>query len=394
MQWLSVIHLVGHGHMKYPSFLISSALGLCLSGVTGVQAQTDTTRKPTPTSKAAAASAGKGALRIICEGDNAGAEISINGAAKGRCPFDMEVPAGKVLLRAVKPINAEWERSHEEELTLGSGVVRKVDVNVGYRRPTAETVRRWEAAASAGDAEAMYQLGWVYKWGTTRTIDFVKAASYFRRAAAAGHPAGTNEYSEALWRGRGVAVNVAEAKQLQSKAAELGDGDALAEIGANLYFGSEGFPKDERKALEYFKKSLAAGSTYAVGYLDDVEPDQNNKDALDRKKFEIDTRLADAGNMRSLFNLAIQFWFGNKGMKIKHGNFERHGELSAQVFAYTLKAAATGDPSSLVELGESYRVGKIRGAPKDKFLSEQAYRAAIAKGSVEAKEKLAKLLAE
>ena len=220
--------------MKYPSFLISSALGLCLSGVTGVQAQTDTTRKPTPTSKAAAASGGKGALRIVCEGENAGAVISINGAVKGRCPFDVEVPAGKVLLRAVKPINSEWERSQEEELTIGAGVAQKVDVNVGYRRPTTEPVRRWEAAANAGDAEAMYLLGWVYKWGTTRTIDFIKAASYFRRAAAAGHPAGTKEYGEALGRGQGVAINPEEAKQLRMTAAELGDGDVQDVLHAEL----------------------------------------------------------------------------------------------------------------------------------------------------------------
>jgi len=379
--------------MKYSSQFNSLVSVLCLLAVTSAQAQTDAARKPTPTSKAAAASAGKGALRIVCEGDNAGAEISINGAAKGRCPFDMEVPAGKVLLRAVKPINAEWERSHEEELTLGSGVVRKVDVNVGYRRPTAETIKRWEAAANAGDAEAMYQLGWVYKWGTTRTIDFVKAASYFSRAAAAGHPAGTGEYADALRKGRGAAINVEEAKQLQLKAVELGDGDALAEMGAFLYIGIAGFPKDQRKGAEYLQKSLTAGSWRGISFLVRLEPDKSKKDALVRKQFELTKRWADSGDMQSLFALAITYWFGNETLGIETGD-KRHGELIKEAFKYSLRAATTGDPSSLIKLGDDYSVGEIYGAPKDKFLAEQAYRAAIAKGSVEAKEKLAKLLAE
>jgi len=250
--------------MKYPLVAFTSALSLCLLGVSGTQAQTDAARKSTPTLKIANEPAGKGALRIGCEGENAGAEISINGAAKGLCPFDVEVPAGKVLLRAVKPINSEWERSQEEELTIGAGVARKIDVNAGYRRPTPETIKRWEASANAGDAEAMYQLGWVYKWGTTRTIDFVKAASYFRRAAAAGHPSGTKEYGEALGKGRGVAINVVEGKQLQIKALELGDGDTLAGIAGFIYYGVAGYPKDQRKgrSMRRSHRLLEAGEEY------------------------------------------------------------------------------------------------------------------------------------
>jgi len=124
-----------------------------------------------------------------------------------------------------------------------------------------------------------------------------------------------------------------------------------------------------------------------------LEPDKNKKDALERKQFEMKKQRADAGNMSDLFAVAMDYWFGNETLGIGRGD-KKHSELVREVFAYELKAAATGDASSLIKLGDSYSVGEVFGAPKDKFLAEQAYRAAIAKGSAEAKVSLEKLLAE
>lgn len=43
-------------------------------------------------------------LRVTCDGENVGAEVSVNGLVKGTCPVDMLVEAGTTKLRLEKRI--------------------------------------------------------------------------------------------------------------------------------------------------------------------------------------------------------------------------------------------------------------------------------------------------
>jgi hypothetical protein len=62
-------------------------------------------------------------LRVACEGDDVGAEVSVNGKFKGECPLDMQVAPGTLKLRVVKA-----ERQFEKEIRIGDGVVKKIAV--------------------------------------------------------------------------------------------------------------------------------------------------------------------------------------------------------------------------------------------------------------------------
>lgn len=66
--------------------------------------------------------AGDSMLRVICEGEDVGAEVYVNGKIKGECPVDMRVAPGKLNLRVVK-----GENEFVQKMYIGDGVVKKVE---------------------------------------------------------------------------------------------------------------------------------------------------------------------------------------------------------------------------------------------------------------------------
>ena len=91
--------------------------------------------------------AGSG-LRIICEGDASGAEVLIDGKFKGECPLDLQVPEGKLRLRVQKTVDAQHDpRVFEQEIRMGDGVMKKVEVHLGAAELNAEGKRRQQEQA-------------------------------------------------------------------------------------------------------------------------------------------------------------------------------------------------------------------------------------------------------
>lgn len=110
-----------------------------------------------------AAQAENSMLRIMCEGEDVGAEVSINGKFKGECPIDMAVAPGKLQLRVVKNIDASNEGVYEQEIRMGDGVVKKIEIVLSPRskaqeiedkRLAAEAAKADNAAKAAKAAEA------------------------------------------------------------------------------------------------------------------------------------------------------------------------------------------------------------------------------------------------
>lgn len=107
----------------------------------------------------AAANAAGSMLRITCEGDNAGAAVYINGKLKGECPLDMKVPVGKIKLRATKPSDEDHEaRVFEQEIYMGEGVAKKVELRLGEGELTAAgRVKQAEKDEAYAKAMAVYE---------------------------------------------------------------------------------------------------------------------------------------------------------------------------------------------------------------------------------------------
>ena len=76
-------------------------------------------------------------LRISCESNDIGAEVSVNGKFKGECPLDIQVGAGNLTLRLVKKVDDLRERVFEQEIRMGEGTVKRVDARLGPQQLTA-----------------------------------------------------------------------------------------------------------------------------------------------------------------------------------------------------------------------------------------------------------------
>jgi len=81
-------------------------------------------------------------LRVACDGDAVDAEVLVNGQFKGECPLDVQVPAGTLKLRVQKKIDTLNERVFEQELRLGDGAVKRIDVQLSPPQLTAEAKKR------------------------------------------------------------------------------------------------------------------------------------------------------------------------------------------------------------------------------------------------------------
>jgi hypothetical protein len=75
-------------------------------------------------------------LKVHCEGEDAGAEISVNGVFKGECslaPLVIEVAPGRLKLRVEK-----GDREFEKDVRVGDGVLQPVDVVLAKHMSAAE----------------------------------------------------------------------------------------------------------------------------------------------------------------------------------------------------------------------------------------------------------------
>lgn len=77
------------------------------------------------------AHAGTSILRVLCEGDNAGAEVSVDGKFRGKCPLDVQVSPGTLKLRAVKYAGSLYEQVFEQNVQISDGTVMEVEARLG-----------------------------------------------------------------------------------------------------------------------------------------------------------------------------------------------------------------------------------------------------------------------
>lgn len=69
-------------------------------------------------------------LRVSCDGQAVGAEVSIDGKFKGECPIDLQLKAGQFTLKAAKTISGK-PVTFTQSIRLGDDVVKRVEVLLG-----------------------------------------------------------------------------------------------------------------------------------------------------------------------------------------------------------------------------------------------------------------------
>lgn len=96
-------------------------------------------------------------LRLRCDGEAAGALVSINGAKKGECPVDLVVPEGKIRLSVRKSMSEHSFKLYEKELFLSAGAMKRESVVLGPLQFTAEGQRLENERIAREKAEAEAQ---------------------------------------------------------------------------------------------------------------------------------------------------------------------------------------------------------------------------------------------
>ncbi len=113
-------------------------------------------------------------------------------------------------------------------------------------------------AASAGDANALFEIGARFSDGRGVKADLAEASKWYRLAADRGLPPAQYRMGNLLEKGTGVERNIGEAVSYYRSAAEAGNASAMHNLAVLYASGAAGQP-DYAAAVEWFGKAADLG---------------------------------------------------------------------------------------------------------------------------------------
>lgn len=203
-----------------------------------------------------------------------------------------------------------------------------------------------------------------------------EALQHYQAARAAGHATAINSLAALHEEGRGVALDLEQARVLYLEAADRGDSYAMNNLG-RIHRDGLGVPVDREAAVGWFRRAAAHGNTFAynnLGWLLLEEGDASEALVL----FE---GAADAGDIYGYNNLG---WMYERGLGVEPD--------LRQAIGWYEKAAAGGQPHAPINLGLIYRDGR-QGVPADPAQAARWFAEAARTGSAWGRVHLAKLYA-
>ncbi len=168
-----------------------------------------------------------------------------------------------------------------------------------------------QQAATAGHAEAGYNLASLYATGKGGEQDFNKAVRYLEKSSRSGYyPAMTN-LGLLYAQGQGVEQDYLKARDLWLKAAEGEHADAMHNL-AVIYATGKGVDKDMGEAVKWYRKGANAGYVDSIANLGLIYANGNGVDR-------------DYTEAKRLWEKAA-----SKGHKIAAQNLEKLKQVMAQ----------------------------------------------------------------
>ena len=151
------------------------------------------------------------------------------------------------------------------------------ETGLGVSQDDVEAARWYRLAADQGLAVAQYNLGVMYVVGRGVPEDFAEGARWFRLAADQGHIASQSRLGGLYLVGMGVLQDYEEAHRWTRLAADQGFASAQFNLGT-MYDRAEGVPKDDVEAHKWL--NLAASRFNDREQADDREEAVKSRDAL------------------------------------------------------------------------------------------------------------------
>ena len=129
-----------------------------------------------------------------------------------------------------------------------------------------------KAAAEQGDADAQFNLGYMYSTGEGVPENDTEAVRWYRMAAEQGDADAQLNLGGMYSTGEGVPENDTEAVRWYRMAAEQGDADAQSNLGY-MYATGEGVPENDTEAVRWYRMAAEQG------YIDAGEGVPENTEA-------------------------------------------------------------------------------------------------------------------
>jgi hypothetical protein len=195
---------------------------------------------------------------------------------------------------------------------IGGGYFVGTAVRAGLRPPTpAELeVKQLESAATAGDTEAIHNLGIRYTTGVGVTQDVEKGVSLYRVAAEAGHAGARCRLGAAYRSGCGVEEDMTEALRHFELATAAGHAEAQFNLAVMIEAGGSA---TEAGAQQQTPADLVRVRSL-LPFLTCQRPVKTT--LLLRQVLDLYTKAAEGGFAPALFNLGTWHWHGHPQLKL------------------------------------------------------------------------------
>ncbi|HEX2448964.1 MAG TPA: caspase family protein [Methyloceanibacter sp.] len=277
---------------------------------------------------------------------------------------------------------ARWFRKGADagHATSMTELARSYVYGVGISKDEAEGVRWYRKAAELNEPWAIYNLGYLYEFGSAGLVrDEAEAVRLYRKSADLGNTDASVNLSVMLLNGRGAAKDEQEAVRLLRKASELNHPRSFYVL-AGAYEQGLGVGKDLNQAMENYRKAAERGYSDAwinLGYMNEkgIGVAKNEAEAVNLYR-----KAADLNNSLGMTNLAMMLENGRGTKK----------DVDQAVGLYR-KAADMNQPVAMVALGWLYENGK--GVKRDNAEAARLYRKAAELGEPQGMHNLAGLLA-
>ncbi len=205
----------------------------------------------------------------------------------------------------------------------------------------------YQQAATLGHTDAQFYLGRCYAKGYGESVDFEEAIQWFLRAAEQNHAKAQYALGILYLKGYGVTANEPEAARWFLRSAQQSESKAQYQLGA-CYANGIGVPRDTRRAIAWYQKAADQGDAQAQYALGECYEDAHGVEADIEEAARWYSAAAHQGHVAAQYQLA---------------QYYDKMDRSHKAFQWYRKAAEQGHCKACAQLGFYYQRGI--GTPRD-----------------------------
>ena len=181
-----------------------------------------------------------------------------------------------VIIMSLMPLAIYAQKDNKLETKANGGdidaMLRMADCyewGSGVEQDSSKALTWLQKAADKGSGEAWTRISYYYLRGSVVKADTLQCLSIRKKWADAGNGDALSALSRCYMAGYGVEADTAKALQLLEESVKKGSRQGYSMMGDTYAWGNSGVKKDQKKAIEHWKKALKGGELFAGIRLSD-----------------------------------------------------------------------------------------------------------------------------